>query len=145
MQVPVQTHFLAQCHSVSAGCIGQHNAQASQFAQAVGHATMARTQFFQALETMGTGQKVVRVGLMMAHHAQKGCAISKPILGAQLAGLLVVQLQVFSQVAGHLPVDLGQNVGGCMVQGVVKIKQIHFAGQARMGTTNITNAQNEWT
>ena len=72
---------------------------------------MARTEFLQTLKTVCTGQKVMRVGLMMAHHAQKGCAISKPILGAQLAGLLVVQLQVFSQVAGHLLVDLGQNVG----------------------------------
>ncbi len=85
----------------------------------------------------------MRVGLMMAHHAQQGCAITKPVLGAQLAGLLVVQFKVFDKVTCHLPVDLGQNVGRCVVQGVVQIEQIHFARQTRMGTTNITNAQNE--
>ena len=92
---------------------------------------------------MRVGQKMMGVCVMMAHHAQQGGTIAQPILCAQFAGLLGIQFKVRFQVAGHLPVNLGQNVGGSVVKRVVQIQQVDFAGQARMGTTNITNAQNE--
>lgn len=92
---------------------------------------------------MGVGQKVVGVGLVVAHHAQQCGAVTQPVLGAQVAGLLRVQNKVLDQILGHLAVDLGQNMGGRVVQGIVQVEQVHLARQARVGTTNITNAQNE--
>ena len=92
---------------------------------------------------MCIGQKVVRIRLMMTHHAQKGGAVTQPVLGSQLAGLRVVQFKLFCKISCHLTIDLGQNVGGCMVQCIVQIEQKNLAGQTRVGTTNITNAQNE--
>ncbi len=92
---------------------------------------------------MGIRQEVMGVCLMMAHHAQQSRAVTQPVQGAQFAGLLRIELEVCLQITGHLPVNLGQNVGGSVVKRVVQIQQVNFAGQTRMGTTNITNAQNE--
>jgi hypothetical protein len=86
---------------------------------------------------------VVWVGLVMTHHSQQRSAIAQPVTGSQLAGLLMVQLKVIRKIAGHLAIDLGQNVGRCKVHGIVQIQQKHFAGQSRVRTTYITNAQNE--
>lgn len=143
MQVPIQAQFLAQGHCVGARCIGQHDAYTIQCPKPMWHTAVTGTQGFQVCKLVRVCQKVVWVGLMMTHHAQQGSAIAQPVTGAQLAGLLIVQLKVIRKITGHLTIDLGQNVGRCKVQGIVEIEQIHSAGQSRMGTTNITNAQNE--
>ena len=141
--MPIQTQLLAQLHCISAGCVRQHNAYAIQGAKAMGHTAVARTEFFQTLETVGIGQKMMGVSLVVPHHAKQCCTIAKPVTGAQLAGLRRVQNKVLDKILGHLAIDLRQNMGRCVVQGIVQVQQIHFARQACMGTTNITNAQNE--
>ena len=143
MQMPIQAQFLAQGHSVGPRCIGQHDAYTIQCPKTVWHTAMTGTQGFQVRKLVCIGQKVVRVGLVMAHHAKQSGAIAQPVTGSQLAGLLMVQLEVIREISGHLTIDLGQNVGGCMVQGIVQIQQKNLARQTRVGTTNITNAQNE--
>lgn len=107
------------------------------------HAAMARADLLETLKLMRIGQKMVRVGFVVPHHTQQGSTILQPVPGAQFAGLLRVNCQMLGQIPGHLAIDLRQNMGRRVVQGIVQIKQIHFARQTRMGTTNITNAQNE--
>lgn len=143
VQMPIQAQFLAQGHRISTWCVGEHDAYTIQGPKAVWHTAVAGTQGFQVCKLMCVGQKVVWVGLVMTHHSQQRSAIAQPVTGSQLAGLLMVQLKVIRKIAGHLAIDLGQNVGRCKVHGIVQIQQKHFAGQSRVRTTNITNAQNE--
>lgn len=143
MQMAVKAKFFAQGNRVRARGIGQHDSQTRQAGQAIRHTAMARADLLKPLKLMGIGQKMVRIGFVVPHHAQQGGTVLQPVAGAQFAGLLRINNKVLGQVPGHLLVDLGQNMGRRVVQGVVQIKQVHLARQARMGTTNITNTQNE--
>lgn len=143
MQVAVQTHLFTHLYSIIPRGVGEQNSQARQFAQPLGHTGMPCTQLaHRGVELVGLFEKMVRVGAMVFHHAKQGCTITQPVMGAHGTGLRRVQVQMTHQVLCHLTVDLRQNETGSIVQGVVEVKQVHFARQVRTGTTNITNAQN---
>lgn len=122
MQMPIQAQFLAQGHGIFAWRVGEHDAHAIQGPKTMWHTAMAGTQSFQICELMCVGQKMVRFGLMVTHHSEQGSAVAQPVPGSQLAGLLMVQLKVIRKIAGHLAIDLGQNVGRCKVHGIVQIQ-----------------------
>lgn len=68
-------------------------------------------------------QEMQRIDAVMTHQAEQGGAIAQPVLLAQTDGLLLVDLQVPTDVVDHRPVDVRKDVPAGVVQRIVKVEQ----------------------
>lgn len=76
---------------------------------------------------MGVMQKMMRISIVMFHHAQQRSSIAQPIVSTELAGLIYIQIQSSGKIIRHLTIDLRQDKTRGIMQGVIQVKQVNLA------------------
>ena len=75
---------------------------------------------------MGMPEKMPGIGTVMFGQTQQCSSVPTPVLEPQLVGSRFIQLQMGLQVLRHGSADVGENMGGGIVQGVVQIEHPCF-------------------
>ena len=68
-------------------------------------------------------QKCMRIDGMVLNHAKQRCPVALPIGNPQARGLLIVKSKMPGNPGCHFVIHSWHDVGACIMQGVVKVKQ----------------------